>query len=70
MKTELEIAKERIVELEALVIKLYSNLPVSSSIYTTSKEMEDYEFNMHRRWKDEPKTDDDDDGGIIKHFRD
>lgn len=70
MKTELEIAKERIKELEALVKKLSSNLPVSSSIFTTSKAMDDYEFNMHRHWKDEPKQDDDDYGGTIKHFRD
>jgi len=43
---------------------------VVGSISTTSKAMDDYEFNMKRHWRDEPKTDDDDYGGTIKHFQD
>ncbi len=35
-----------------------------------TKQMDDYEFNLHRHWKDEPKEDSDDYGGAIKHFQD
>ena len=52
------------------ILKLVVKADVSGSISTPSKAMDDYEFNMHRHWKDEPKTDDDDYGGTIKHFRD
>lgn len=40
-----------------------SNLQSNSN----NKEMEDYEFNLHKHWK-EDESSNDDHGGTIKHF--
>lgn len=40
---------------------------VNGSVH--DKAMDDYEFNMHRHWKDESKSEDDGHGSTIKHFQ-
>ena len=70
MKSELEIAKERIKELEALVKKLRTENNNCRHVQGSSKQMDDYEFNMHMGWKDEPRVDNVEYGGTIRHFRD
>lgn len=41
---------------------------ITSYVETPIKQMDDYEFNLHKHWKDEPRQDDYD--GTIKHFQD
>lgn len=43
---------------------------INSTASQQSKAIDDYEFNMHKHWKDEPKSDNDDYSGTIKHFQD
>jgi len=42
-----------------------SNASVSNA---QNSQIDDYEFNMHRHWKSEESQNDD--GGVIRHFKD
>lgn len=50
------------------IMGLFPACSHSDSSYT-GKVLQDYEFNMHKRWKDDEPNKEEDDGNI-KHFKD
>ena len=64
MKTELELAKEEIARLKAII----QNITTLNNNYSESKKKDDYEFNLHQHWVNDNKEDDYE--STIKHFRD
>ena len=68
MKTELEIANERILELENQVKNISLNLPVVGSFSLTDIQMLKNALMVIKNWSDEDEEDFDDPGAFAAHI--